>query len=258
VTNLKLDRMKTKLIFLLSIALLFLFSGSVYADDLQEGIDTAKPVVDRETFKKYESTVGVFPKEFLEFSQEEKEAYVRGVVDGGYIFLKQTKNREYKIIVTCLNTKLNEIVSNALNFNKSSLEYDLLMPWSLSTLMGQVCDKSTGQGFQDYKSGTVGWDLVELSRKVEDKGKEVWEEASAKIFRAYVRGAIDGGVFYLYGHFFPKLNEYLTCLSEPKALADIIRIFNFIPISGGDLSSKNIQALLVLEAQRYVCKEMFQ
>ena len=224
-----------------------------------EWINSHKRVVDHGTFKKYESTVGVFPKEYLEFSQEEKEAYVRGSMDGGYIFLNESKNREYKIIVTCLNTKLKNIISVASQFKKSNMKhYNLLMPWTLSTLMGQLCDKNPVEGYPEYKSGTVGWDLVELSRKSEDKTKKSWEEASNKISKAYIRGAIDGGVFYLHGHFYPKLNKYLDCLSEPKTLERVINMFHIIPVTGGELSSKDIQALLVLDAQRYVCKEVFK
>ena len=47
-------------------------------------------------------------------------------------------------------------------------------------------------------------------------------------------------------------------LTEPKALEGIINLFNLIPIGGGELGVEDIQALLVLEAQRYVCKEMFK
>jgi len=223
-----------------------------------EWISTHKPVVDLEIFKEYGSTVGVFPKEFLEISTEEKETYVRGVMDGQYIFINQNKSSDSKSLINCLNGNLNNIISTAVNFETDDLEHASLMPWSLSTAMGKACNENPGKGYPEYKSGTIGWNLVELSKKFEDKSKKTWEESSGKITKAYVRGAIDGGVFYLYGHFYPKLNEYLECLSEPKALEGIINLFNIIPITGGDLTSKSIQALLVLEAQRYVCKEIFK
>jgi hypothetical protein len=35
-----MNHMKTKLTFLLALTFLFLFSGSVYGEDLQDGVDT--------------------------------------------------------------------------------------------------------------------------------------------------------------------------------------------------------------------------
>jgi uncharacterized protein len=216
-----------------------------------EWISAHKRVVDDETFKKYGATVGMFPIEFLELSQDEKEAYVRGVMDGEYIFTSQNKSRELKIFVTCLNSNMNNIISTALKFKESDLELGQLMPWSLSTLVGQACDKNPKDNNLEYNSGTTGFDLMKIWQRVKS------EEEEKEISKAYVRGAIDGGVFYLYGHFYPKINEYLACLSKPGGLKKIINLFDFIPVSGGELGMKNIQALLVLDAERYVCKEIF-
>ncbi len=45
--------MKTPLTFLLSLIFLFLFSGSVYGDDFQDGMDAAKKEDYKEAFRLY-------------------------------------------------------------------------------------------------------------------------------------------------------------------------------------------------------------
>jgi len=210
---------------------------------------THKRVVNEELFKKYQSTVGVLAEEFIGLMKEEREAYVRGAMDGEYIFSKQTKNRELKIMVTCLNKQLGNIISSSQRFTKDNLKRGELMPWPLATLIGQTCEKNLKGEMPKYKSGTNNYDLTKIRGKVEG------EENKKKISRAYVRGVLDGSVYYLYGHFYPKINEYLICLSKPKTLDYIVRYFNLAPLMGG---LENIQALFVIEAQREKCAEVFE
>jgi hypothetical protein len=185
----------------------------------------------------------------FELTKEEKEAYVRGVMDGEYIFANQIKNRELKIMVTCLNKQLGNIISSSQRFTKDNLKRGELMPWPLSTLIGQICEKNLKGEMPKYKSGTKDYDLAKIRGKVEG------EEDKKKISRAYVRGVLDGSMFFSYGNFYPKINEYLMCLSKPKTLDYIVRYFNLAPLMGG---LENIQALFVIEAQREKCPDIFK
>ena len=205
--------------------------------------------LNQETFNKYKSTVGVLTDEFIDLTEGEKEAYVRGVMDGEYMLAGQIKNRELRSMVTCLNENLGTMISSSLKYTKNSLKKGELMPWPLSTLLGQICERNVEGETPEYRSGTKFSDLTEIERKVDG------EEDKKKISRAYVRGVLDGNTFYLHGHFYPRINEYLKCLSKPKTLDYIVRYFNLAPLMGG---LENIQASFVIAAQREKCSALFK
>ena len=214
-----------------------------------EWLNTNKQVVREESFKKYRSTVGVLSGEFIKLTKNEKRAYVRGVMDGEYIFANQNKNRELKILVTCLNEQLENIISSSQEYTKTSLKSGQLMPWPLSTLVGQVCEKNLKGEMPDYKSATKLYDLAKM------EGKESNEEDKNNISRNYVRGVLDGSVFYLHGHFYPKINEYLECLSKPKTLDYTVSYFNAGWVMG---TQYNPYALSVFEAVGSKCPDIFK
>ena len=84
---------------------------------------------------RYEIVVGVLPKQFLRFPSVEQEAYVRGVLDGQYFLLEESKHADRDLFVNCLNARVTTIVSEARRFVEREGEQGLLMPWTLARLV---------------------------------------------------------------------------------------------------------------------------
>jgi len=219
--------------------------------------NTKSPTVNdlKASLARYEIVVGVLPKEFLMFPSVEQEAYVRGVLDGEYFLSEESKEPDRDAFVNCLNARLKTILSEAKSFVEREGEHNNLMPWTLSLLVGQICPKETRippKKSPEYTEATTYSKLVSISKRSSDKiHSEVQQDA---IDKAFIRGVLDGKVFGLYGHSYPKLVDYLECLSKPGNL-DTIFLQRFAYQQFGENLDKS-QAYGVAFVEALICKEL--
>ncbi len=204
-------------------------------------------------FAQYETVVGVFPKEFLRFSIIEQEAYVRGALDGEYFLLEENKHPDRDGFVSCLNAYLKTILSQAKSFVEREGEQKLLMPWTLSRLVGKTCPKETRMPLENSPEYAEAATFVKLIAK---KPSDVVysEEQRHAIDKAFIRGVLDGKVFGLYGHDYHKLVAYLECLSKPGSLDTIFRSMRISQEFGQNLHKS--QAYNVVQGEAIVCEEL--
>ncbi len=80
------------------------------------------------------------------------------------------------------------------------------------------------------------------------------EEQRHAIDKAFIRGVLDGKVFGLYGHDYPKLVAYLECLSKPGSLDTIFRSMRISQEFGQNLHKS--QAYNVVQGEAIVCEEL--
>ena len=64
---------------------------------------------------KYFNTIGVYPREFLSWSDKEREAYVRGLLDNEVLWGKAMGKPRMDGLMICFNTKISQIISQAKN-----------------------------------------------------------------------------------------------------------------------------------------------
>ncbi len=195
----------------------------------------------------YKKSTGVMPGEFIRLSPREREAYARGVLDGENFIYTQVKHPLLKKVNYCINKDFNLIISRIVYFKESKLERKYLMPWSISTLLGEICSKNKNTTEEEYKRNTRSFDLATL--QMDDPA----EENGEKIERAFIRGVIDGKVFSLHGLGWSKLPAYLNCLSIPKNMEGILSYFNSATLFAENLNSL---ALNVSSAEGMVCKNL--
>jgi hypothetical protein len=206
-------------------------------------------------FAQYETVVGVFPNEFLRFSTIEQEAYVRGILDGEYYLLEENKDPDRDDFVICLNAHLSTILSEAKSFVEREGEQKLLMPWTLSRLVGKTCTKETRlppKHSPEYIEAATYLKTISISKKPSDPVYS--EEQQVAIDKAFIRGVLDGKVFGLYGHNYPKLVAYLECLSKPGSLDTIFRSMRISQDLGQNLDKS--QAYNVVQGEANVCEEL--
>jgi hypothetical protein len=192
----------------------------------------------------YQKAVGVFPKEFLRFSAVHQESYLRGVLDSEYFLSEENKDPDRDALVNCLNTRLKTILSVAKSFVEREGEQKYLMPWTLSRLVGQSCSKETlipSKKSPKYTEATTYLKLISISKKPSDMMYS--EEQQDAIDKAFLRGALDGSVFALYGHSSPGLADYLECLSKPGSLEKIFKMMHFHQNLGRDLKKSQVYAV---------------
>lgn len=204
----------------------------------------------------YETVAGVFPKEFLKFSSDAQEAYVRGVLDGQYYLLESNKHPRRDVFVSCLNSQMKKIISEAKNFVDREGEQKFLMPWTLSRLVGQACPQETRVSPKEspkYTEASTSKKLYEivLSTKKHSGEAELQKHQDA-IDKVFMRGVLDGKVFTLYGHSYPKLIEYLECLSKPNNLDAIFRGMHTSQFLGENLDKS--QAFDVAQGEALACE----
>lgn len=205
----------------------------------------------------YEKAVGVFPKEFLRFSAVQQEAYLRGVLDGEYLLSEENKDKDpdRDTFVNCLNTRLKTILSEAKSFVEREGEHNYLMPWTLSSLVGQNCPEKTGiqaKTSPKYTEATTPTKLVFLQKQ--NLTEAEFHREQAIIDNAFTRGVLDGKVFMLYGHHYSKLIDYLGCLSKPGNLDKIFLSSGYYTQLGKNLDKS--QAYGVTFGESLVCKDL--
>jgi hypothetical protein len=209
----------------------------------------------KDALARYQTVVGVFPKEFLSLSSVEQEAYVRGVLDGQYVLLESNKHPGLDQFVICLNTRIKTIVSGSTRFVTEEGEKELLMPWTLSRLVGQACPKETRLPTEKpsaYTEASTSVKLVFLGEPSSDE--KTVEKQQAAIDKAFIRGVLDGKVFILYGSSYPNLVPYLDCLSKPENLNRIFaaaRTYDALAQNLGKSAAYNVAA-----GEAVVCKEL--
>ena len=205
----------------------------------------------------YNKAVGVFPKEFLRFSAVQQEAYLRGALDGEYLLSEENKDKDpdRDAFVNCLNTRLKTILSEAKSFVEREGEHNNLMPWTLSSLVGQNCPEKTGiqaKTSPKYSEATTPTKLVFLQKQ--NLNETEFQREQAIIDNAFTRGVLDGKVFMLYGHGYSKFVDYLNCLSKPGNLDKISLSSGAYTQFGKNLDKS--QAYGVTFAESLVCKEL--
>jgi hypothetical protein len=167
----------------------------------------------------YKSAVGVSPKEFVLFSTTQQESYLRGVLDGEYILAEYSKDPNRDDFVNCLNVTFETILSGAKPFVEREGEFNYLMPWTISRLVGQSCPKETrisSNNQPEYREATTFFKLTSMSSdEVNGKQRDI-------IDKAFVRGALDGMVFGLYGNSAPDLVDFLECVAESGRSRSVI------------------------------------
>ena len=179
---------------------------------------------------RYQEAIGVFPSEFLAFTVEEQEIYIRGMMDAQYALAKQFNDPNLEGYVGCLNKTLSGIISSATQFTKKEGMSNWLMPWNLAVLTGKTCppefrERNKEQEYKEAATGKVIYNLWEqLDRKISDKVQD--EEAYSqknieKIDIAFIRGVLDGQVYFMYGKRIPGLIDLLSCYNRPKILKKI-------------------------------------
>lgn len=216
-------------------------TGSATAADLQAALD------------QYGKATGVFPKEFLLFSTVEQQAYVRGVLDGEYFLLHENKDPDRDGFVLCLNSKLQTIILEAKNYVEREGEQKYLMPWTLSRLVGQSCPKETRIQPKASPEYTEAATYVKLIAE-KPSGPVYSEKQQDAIDKAFIRGVLDGKVFGLYGHDYPKLVDYLKCLSRPGSLDTIFSSTRISQMLGENLDKS--QAYNVVQGEARVCEKL--
>ncbi len=178
----------------------------------------------------YQQTVGVLPSEFLAFTVEEQESYARGAIDAQYTLTKQAHLPVREEYVGCLNQYLPQILSSAAQFTEKEGKSAWLMPLNLAFLVGKTCPPETRKSLKgkEYKVAGTGAELYklwgQLERKTEDgvpDSEEHSQKISDKIDKAYIRGVLDGQVFFFHGHRTPSLKDLLNCYNRPKTLRKI-------------------------------------
>jgi hypothetical protein len=204
--------MKKLLLLIITMVWFILLPGCGSATDLETNIS------------RFGSEVGVFPDEFLRFSDYEQEAYVRGVIDGQYFLLETNSDPERDLFVQCWNSGLATIISEAKAFVEVEGEQELLMPWTLSRLVGKTCPKETRVQPKISPEYVVASTSKALSALYWDTVDEAeFNKKREAVEKMFLRGVLDGKVFFLHGHKSPKLNEYLKCLTEPGNFERIFR-----------------------------------
>lgn len=222
--------------------------------DSAEGTGSTKKADLQTALGQYKKAVGVYPKEFLGFSAVQQEAYLRGGLDGQYFLLETSKHPDRDGFVNCLNAKLKTILSGAKGFVEREGEQDNLMPWTLSRLVGQSCPKETRiplKNSPEYTEAANYLKTISIAKKPSDPIYS--EEEQDAIDKAFIRGVLDGKVFGLYGHNYPKLIAYLECLSKPGNLDTIFRSMRISQDLGQNLDKS--QAFNVVQGEASVCKE---
>jgi TPR repeat protein len=215
-----------------------------------------KPKADMATaLGQYNKAVGVFPKEFLRFSAIQQEAYLRGVLDGEYFLSEESKDPDRDAFVSCLNARLKMILSEAKSFVERKGEHNYLMPWTLGLLVGQSCPKETRA--QDktppkYMEASTPTKLIFLQK--ENLIETEFQRQQAIIYKAFVRGVLDGKVYMLYGHRYSKLVDYLGCLSKAGNLDTIVLQRGAFTQFGENLDKSQAYGVAFTEA--LICKEL--
>ena len=200
----------------------------------------------------YGNAVGVESGEFLQFSHSEQEAYVRGVMDGQVFLSELNKDPDARAFISCLNINLSAIISGAEKFIRDKRGQEFLVPWSLARLVGSTCPKETRLTHSAdvrYAKATTEWQLIV---REEDKTKTAQKQDA--VDRAFIRGVLDGKVFYSFGNGYPKLVEYLDCLSQPRALEKILLGMRMATLFGDDLDKPRVYH--VAQGESHVCKEI--
>ena len=169
--------------------------------------------------------------------------------------METSKHPDRDGIVNCLNARLKTILSEAKNFVEREGEQKYLMPWTLSRLVGQSCpeeiriQQKTSPKYTEASTETK----LEFLQKPNPNETEFQKEQDA-IDKAFIRGVLDGKVFMLYGHSYPKLVEYLGCLSKPESLDTIFRAMRAYQLFAKNLDKS--QAYDVAQAEAHVCEEL--
>lgn len=204
--------------------------------------------------RQYQTAVGVFPQEFLGFSREEQEFYIRGVMDGQYVLGKMNKQSDLDAWVSCLNRGLASILAQAKSFVENDGEEEFLMPWTLSRLVGKTCPKEARVPSKENMKYIVATTAYMLSPE-NSLSEEDSNMLSNVISRAFARGVLDGMVFFFHGKRFTKLSDFLRCLSQPKALdSTVLSMLNMQFFQTENLDET--QAYNVIEGLRFVCKDL--
>ena len=217
---------------------------------------TTFPTTDelRTVLHKYETVVGVFPKEFLQFSPVQQEAYVRGVLDGEYFLLETSKHPDRDGFVSCLNARLKTILSEVKSFVGREGEQNFLTPWTLSRLVGERCPKketnAPGDKPSKYTEASTSTKLVFMGAPGSSDAE--FQKEQEVIDKAFIRGVLDGKVFLLYGYGYSKLPVYLECLSKQGSLDKIFVGMRAANAFAYDLDKS--QAYNVAQAEAHVCE----
>lgn len=215
--------------------------------ELKKSAETTLPAL-----TEYRNAVGVHPGEFLQFSQGEQEAYVRGVMDGQVFLAELTKDPDASAFISCLNINLPAIISSAGKFIQNKREQEVLVPWSLARLVGTTCPKETRLPHSSdirYAKATTEWQLMVGEQ---DKTKAAQKQDAVDI--AFIRGVLDGKVFYFIGHGYPNLKEYLVCISQPRSLNKILLRMRMATMFGDDLDKPRVYH--VAQGEALICKEL--
>ncbi|MEX2492740.1 MAG: hypothetical protein WD425_13365 [Nitrospirales bacterium] len=178
----------------------------------------------------YQRTVGVLPVEFLAFTVEEQEAYIRGAMDAQYALAKQISDPKLEGYIGCLNQNLPQIISSAAQFTEKEGESNWLMPWSLTSLIGKTCPPEIRETIKEkgYIEAGSGEELYKLTNQLAKKkengvedGEAHYQKIADEIDKAFIRGVLDGQVFFGYGHRIPGFIDLLRCYNSPKTLGEI-------------------------------------
>jgi len=170
----------------------------------------------------------------------------------GQVFLGELiKEPDVGAFINCLNNNLPTIISGAEEFFRKEGEKEFLVPWSLSRLLGQTCTKETRLSHKtsiQYTEATTEWKL-----RVDEQDEEKAGKKQEAVDRAFIRGVLDGKVFFFHGHRYPKLPEYLSCLSQPDSLGKILIGMRMATFLGGNLDKPRSHH--VAYGESFVCKE---
>ena len=209
---------------------------------------------DLDALREYGNAVGVRPAEFVRFSASEQEAYVRGVMDGQVFLREFISDPDVGAFINCLNDNLTAIISRAGKFLQSEGEQEFLVPWSLARLVGKACPKETR--LSDAKSIQYTQATTEetLMLMVTDQDEKKAAQKQNAIDRAFIRGVLDGKVFYFFNHRHPKLKEYLSCISQPGSLNKILSGMRMVTMFGDNLNEP--RTYHVAQGEGYLCKDL--
>lgn len=208
----------------------------------------------QEALREYGNAVGVRPAQFVRFLASEQEAYVRGVMDGQVFLAELNSEPDVGAFINCLNNNLTTIISGAGKFLQGEGGQEFLVPWGLARLVAKACPKETrlsqAKSIQ-YTQVTTEWTLMLMAEDQDEKKAAQKQDA---VDRAFIRGVLDGKVFYLFGHRSPELKVYLSCISQPGSLNKILSGMRMATYFGDDL--KKPRTYHVAHGEGQLCKDL--
>ena len=205
---------------------------------------------------KYFNTIGVYPREFLSWSDKEREAYVRGLLDNEVLWGKAMGKPRMDGLMICFNTKISQIISQAKNFVMEEGEYETIMPWTLARLVGFVCREERdikSKKTPKYLQATTEYVLLDLAEpgSTEEEDENNWRS----IRKIFLRGALDAKVFTVWPSLFTpdpgRMSEYFTnyytCLLAPGTLDGIHRAMSYFTLYGDNIDKPYVYSVVMAE-----------